>query len=92
MSSGRLFSFEYFPSLQNNEEFFNKIIGAERAGKRIANQLLLVILFSFLYGVIMGSYQGWLQAIAAGAKVSALFVLSLIICFPAFFIIQYILG
>ncbi len=92
MGGAKLFSFEYFPSLHNSEEFFQKITAGDRAGTRIFNQLLLLCLFTFIYGVIMGSYHGVAQAIAAGVKVPVLFLLSLIICFPAFFIIQYILG
>jgi hypothetical protein len=92
MGKGKLFSFEYFPSLNNTEEFFKTITGEENAGRRILNQLLLMSLFVFIYGVIMGSYHSFVQAIVAGLKLSVLFTLVLIICFPAFFIIQYILG
>lgn len=87
-----IFSFEFFPTLQNREEFFQKITNSEGALRRIGSQYLLVCILSFLYGVVMGSYSGFLQAIAAGAKVCVLFTLALLICFPAFFIIQYMLG
>ena len=40
----------------------------------------------------MGSYHSAFQALAAGVKVCVLFSLALLICFPAFFIIQFILG
>jgi hypothetical protein len=40
----------------------------------------------------MGSYHGVAQAIASGFKIPVLFVLTLLICFPAFYIIQTILG
>ena len=92
MGKNKILSFEYFPSLNNTEEFFRKITAEEGAGRRILNQLLLLSLFAFLYGVIMGSYHSLLQAVVAGLKVSVLFSLTLLICFPAFFIIQYILG
>lgn len=90
--AGKLFSLEYFPTLQNREEFFQRITAEQGALHRIGSQYLLVCLLSFLYGVIMGSYHSFLQAIAAGAKVCVLFSLALLICFPAFFIIQYMLG
>ncbi|MHC4640311.1 MAG: actin-binding WH2 domain-containing protein, partial [Planctomycetota bacterium] len=47
---------------------------------------------TFLYGVVMGSYNGFLQAISSGIKVPLLLSLAILICFPAFFIIQYALG
>jgi len=92
MDGKSIFSFEYFPSLQNSEEFFKKIVDDKKPLRRILNQSLILCLLSFFYGIIMGSYHGFLQALAAGVKVAVLFVLALVICFPAFFIIQYILG
>jgi hypothetical protein len=92
MGKSKIFSFEYFPTLQNREEFFKKIIQEDKAFGRIFGQYLLMTVFSFFYGVVMGSYHSFSQAVAAGAKVSVLFSLAILICFPAFFIIQYILG
>jgi hypothetical protein len=92
MGISRLFSFESFPSLVNSEEFYEKIIAAKDARNRIFNQILLMSLFLFLYGLVMGAYQGFEQAIVSGIKVALLYSLALLICFPAFFIIQYILG
>jgi hypothetical protein len=40
----------------------------------------------------MGAYQSFIQAITAGVKLAVLFNLTLLICFPAFFIVQFILG
>jgi hypothetical protein len=40
----------------------------------------------------MGSYNGFRQAISSGIKVPLLFSLALLVCFPAFFIIQHVLG
>lgn len=90
--SGKILSFEFFPTLHNKEEFFQKIINETGSGRRIISQYLMICLFSFLYGVVVGSYHSFIQALAAGAKVAVLFTLALVICFPAFFIIQYILG
>ena len=92
MATGRLFSREFFPTLQNRDAFFQQIIDEDHSGARIANQYFLLVLFSFFYGAVMGAYHGFYQAISAGVKVAVLFSLVLIICFPAFFIIQYILG
>jgi len=85
-------SFDYFPTLQNREEFFRKITADDRPGRIIVNQYLLLLIFSFAYGAIMGAYHSPLQALAAGAKVAGLFTAALVICFPALFIIQFILG
>jgi hypothetical protein len=92
MGREKLMSFEFFPKLQNKEDFFEKLTQPEGVGRRILSQYLLLCLFSFLYGIVMGSYHGFLQAVTAGVKVSVMFSLVLLICFPAFFIIQFVLG
>ncbi len=80
------------PGLYNKDEFFNDIFNEQKTWGRIWRLILLFIGLTFLYGLIMGCYSGIAQALTAGIKVPVLFLLSLIICFPAFFVIQYILG
>jgi len=90
--SSKIFSTKYFPTLHNREEFFQNITTEEGATSRIFSQYLLLCIMTFLYGVIMGCYHSFMQSISAGVKVALLFSLALLICFPAFFIIQFILG
>ncbi len=92
MENRRLLSFNFFRTFQNREEFFKRITDETDSFRRIVNLYLLLIIFSFFYGIVMGSYHSFLQAIAAAVKVPVLFSLVLLICFPAFFIIQFILG
>ena len=80
------------PGLHNKDEFFDGIFHETKTWQRIRRLTLLFIVMTFLYGVVMGSYSGALQALTAGIKVPVLFLLSLIICFPAFFVLQFILG
>ena len=91
MEKERLLSM-FFPNFQNQDEFFERITREENAAGRISRLYLLLVIFSFCYGIIMGSYHGFSQAIASGVKVPILFSLALLICFPAFLIIQYVLG
>jgi len=88
----KLFSLRYFPSLQDNEALFQEITDPKGALSRVLNQILTLGFYAFLYGLVMGSYHGVAQAIASGIKVPVVFYLSLLICFPAFYIIQTILG
>ncbi len=87
-----LFSREVFPRFHNKDEFFNQLIEDRQPARRIINLFLLLFIFSFLYGLVMGSYHSVVQSIAAGIKLPVLFSLTVIICFPAFYIIQYIMG
>lgn len=92
MESSKRIAFDFFPSFQNKDEYFEKIITDKGSSDKATTLYLLMNLFSFLYGLAMGSYHSVAQAIAAGIKVPLLFSLSLLICFPAFFIIQFMLG
>ena len=92
MKKKKIISFDYFPSFQEKDAFYEKITNEQDAPSIILTQFLLLFIFSFLYGFVMGIYNGWLQALTAGFKLPILFVLSMLICFPAFFMVQYILG
>jgi hypothetical protein len=83
---------EAFYVFQNHEEYFKKISQESDIGKLIFNQIIIISLFLFLYGIAMGAYNGLTQSLAAGIKLLVLFFSTLIICFPSFFIIQLILG
>lgn len=80
-----------FNVFQDKESFFNEIDNKE-SNQLIYKQVFIICLFGFIYGVVMGSYHSYLQAIVAGMKVMVLFITTLLICFPSFFIIQQVLG
>jgi len=82
---------EILAMFYNQEDYYKKI-QEKNSTKMIINQLIIISLFTFLYGVIMGSYHSFPQAIAGGVKLWLLFILTLIICFPSFYVIQLIIG
>jgi hypothetical protein len=61
------------------------------AGK-IGSQLALVSGLAFLYGIVMGCFNGFGQALSSAVKMPVLFLLLIVICFPAFYVIQSVLG
>ncbi len=83
---------EAFEVLQERDEHFEKITQETYPANIISAQILIIALFSFGYGLIMGSYNSWMQAISSGAKLTSLLFLTLIICFPSFYIVQLVLG
>lgn len=82
---------EVFQIFQNTESYFSER-NRNQSRKLILNQILVICIFTFIYGVVMGSYHGVLQSAVAGIKVIVLFLCTLIICFPSFFVIQQVLG
>ncbi len=82
---------EVFKIFQNKESYFSDI-NNQQSNRLIFNQILLICAFAFLYGMVMGSYHSFLQSVVTGLKVIILFLSTVIICFPSFFIIQQVLG
>lgn len=81
-----------FKAFQRSDEYFEILSDPENSRKYIFRQLLYIVLFSFLYGIIMGSYNGVLQSIVTGIKIPGLILLSLLICFPALYVVQSKIG
>ena len=82
---------EVFKIFHNKESYFGEI-NTKQSNRLILNQVIIITLFAFLYGVVMGSSHSLLQSVVAGLKVDVLFLSTIIICFPSFFIIQQVLG
>jgi hypothetical protein len=82
---------EVFKIFQNTEAYFDER-NKKQSNRLILNQILIICIFTFAYGLVMGSYHSFLQSVVAGLKVIFLFLCSIIICFPSFFVIQQVLG
>ena len=81
-----------FKVFQHNDEYFEMLSDSETSRKYVIKQVLFILLFSFIYGIVMGSYNGLLQSMVTGIKIPCLIFLSLLICFPALYVIQYMIG
>lgn len=84
--------FNVFKVFQQGDEYFELLNEQGNAKKYLSKQVLLILLFSFLYGLIMGSFNGFTQSLVTSIKMPVLIFLSLFICFPAFYVIQFMLG
>ena len=83
---------EIFNVFQERDTYFEKLNSSSKGHKYLIQQTLIIFLFTFLYGIVMGSFNSWQQALVTGTKIPILILLALLICFPAFFVIQYMLG
>ena len=81
-----------FKAFQNSDEYFEFLSDPKNSRQYIFKQMLYILLFTFLYGIIMGSYNGLLQSIVTGIKIPVLIMLSLLICFPALYVVQSLIG
>jgi hypothetical protein len=92
MAKGRLFSKEFLPNFHDKEGSLEKITNEKNIAGKIGSQLVLVNVLALLYGVVMGCFNGFAQALSSGVKMPVLFSLLIVICFPAFHVIQSVLG
>ncbi len=92
MAKGGFLSKEFLPNFHDKEGSLQKITDEKNIAQKIWNQFILVNLLALVYGVIMGCYNGFYQALSSGIKMPVLFSLLIIICFPAFYVIQSVLG
>ena len=92
MGIRKLFSLDFFFTFQDKEKFHESLVSEENIWYKIANKFLLMIAFSFVYGIAMGSYNGLMQAIASALKLPLLLLFSVLVSFPELYILQQILG
>jgi hypothetical protein len=78
--------------LSDRERFFEEVVEGVDLGRKLRYSLATLLTLSALYGAMAGAYSGALQAISAGVKLPLLFLASFAVCFPAFFVVQVLLG
>ena len=78
--------------LQERQQFLEDI----RQGKRLNSKLLGLLIcssaFFAIYGIIIGASSSPLQAIFSAIKLPALYLLTLIICFPTLYFFNVMFG
>ncbi len=92
MQRQKLLSMAFLKEFQDRDRFFENLTSGQDLPSKIANQTILLVIFSAIYGIVMGSYNGFAQAISSGVKLPLLYCLALLVSFPAFFILQHVLG
>jgi hypothetical protein len=78
--------------LSDREKFFAEVAESEGLGRKIAHSTWTLIVFAAIYGAAAGAYAGALQSLSAAIKLPLLFIATLVICFPGFFVIQVLVG
>jgi hypothetical protein len=78
--------------LSDRERLFTEIESGEGLAAKLAWSAATLTVLTGLYGASAGAYAGPLQAISAAIKLPLLFLGTLAICFPAFFIVQVLAG
>jgi hypothetical protein len=78
--------------LSDRELFFAEVAEGEGLRRKLVHALWTLVGLSALYGAAAGAYASPAQAVSAALKLPLLFLGTLAICFPGFFVIQVLVG
>lgn len=78
--------------LSNRELFFEEVVDGAGLGRKLLYSTMTVVALAGFFGVVAGAYSGPAQAISAGIKLPLLFFATFVICFPAFYVVQVLVG
>jgi hypothetical protein len=78
--------------LSDREQFFAEVTEGDGLPAKLAHSLWTLVALCALYGATAGAYAGPAQAVSAAIKLPLLFLGTLAICFPGFFVIQVLVG
>jgi hypothetical protein len=78
--------------LTDRDRFFGEVAEGERLRHKLVHGLWTLVGLSALYGAAAGAYASLAQAVSAAVKLPFLFLGTLAICFPGFFVIQVLVG
>ena len=78
--------------LQNRDTFVEEIANGTSLKRKIIDLNLLAASCFAVYGLIIGSQHGFMQAISSSVKLPILFLLTTVICMPTLFVFSSFFG
>ncbi len=78
--------------LRAQTALFEQIHSQKELPRIVFSMSVLSAILAGIYGVVMGMYNGPLQAIASGVKLPILFLLTALICIPSLYTFNVLLG
>jgi hypothetical protein len=78
--------------LGRRERFFEEVVDGVGLHRKLAHAAATIVVLAGFFGGVAGAYSGLLQAISAAIKLPFLFFASFAVCFPAFYVVQVLVG
>jgi hypothetical protein len=78
--------------LSDRERFFTEVEASQGLRAKLGYATATLVVLCALYGATAGAYAGPAQALSAAVKLPLLFLGTLAICFPGFFVVQVLAG
>jgi hypothetical protein len=84
---------DYLKSLlSDRERFFEEVVDRRRLPQKLTHSALTIVVLAGLFGLVAGAYSGPFQAVSAAIKLPFLFFATFAVCFPAFYVVQVLVG
>ncbi len=78
--------------LSNRERLFGEVVAGTDLQHKLRYALWTLVALAAFYGLAAGAYAGAAQAGSTAIKLPSLIVATLVICFPAFYVVQILVG
>jgi hypothetical protein len=78
--------------LRDRQDFLEEIHQGVRLKSKISSLMISSFCFFALYGAIIGSFDGWAQALSSAIKLPALYLITLVVCLPTLYIFNVLFG
>jgi uncharacterized membrane protein len=78
--------------LRDRTSFLEEIRSGLKLTSKSTALLTCSSIFFAIYGGIIGSFNGWQQALSSAVKLPALYLITLIICFPTLYFFNTLFG
>ncbi|MBI4502330.1 MAG: hypothetical protein HY700_14365 [Gemmatimonadetes bacterium] len=78
--------------LGDRERFFEEVVDQRDLTRKLQYALATVVALSGFFGLVAGAYSGAFQAVSAAVKLPFLFFATFAVCFPAFYVVQVLVG
>jgi len=78
--------------LGDQENFFAEIRERKDLGKKIESLCFTAFFSFFLYGLTLGLFQDWRQALSSAVKLPALYLVTVALCTPTLYLFNRLFG
>lgn len=78
--------------LSDRERLFTEVVEGVDLKRKLWYALGTLVFLTAFYGLAAGAYVGVPQALSSGIKLPVLVLATLVICFPAFYVVQILVG
>src|SRR5881296_1461013 len=84
---------DFLKSLLNDRDrFFEEVVEGVALRSKLRYAVVTIITLAGFFGLVAGAYSGPAQALSAGLKLPFLFFATFAVRFPAFFVVQVLVG